>query len=679
MLLKGLFFFIILFSSFNIVKSQDTLSFSDTGYYKIPIEEVTVKSFLSRSKLQNFPGSISILLKEDLSRSDENDLVHILNSLPGIQMQSGTYTTNRITIRGMGSRTPYNTNRIRAYLDDIPLTTTDGISTPEEIDLYNVGRLEIVKGPASALYGSGLGGSINLFTPANTEDHGEFGLQYGGFNTFKTQFNGNAEFRNTRIWGSTGHLQSGGYRENSRYRRTSLALRAEHQYSRFSISGIIMITDIYSGIPSSLGKTLFENHPEAAASNWKAIQGYKRYFRALGGTTVKVSLSDKLTNNLTIFGRFYDNYERRPFNNLDDYSASGGLSNRLKLQKDRIQWTSGFEWITGNYVWEISTDSIISNYRDYHNHLNAFSLFDFQPFAALNISLAIAANNISYQLTDLIPADGDRSGDRKFPLILSPRAGISYAVGKNLSIYTSAGHGFSLPSPEETLLPGGALNPDIKHEQGFQYEIGSRFKHQFMATRIDLALYWIDLSNLLLTKRISEDIFTGINAGKTLHQGVEFTMKNRWFSFHRFPGSLQSALSGAYSLNRFKDFNDNGNIYDGKHLPGIPRHTYSLLLLWQVHDYFNLETIINHTGEQYLTDDNSQKYQGYWLIDIKVSSQITFLKKSSLLVYAGIKNMMNTHYASMLIVNAIPSNGGEPRYYYPGLPRHGYFGIKLIF
>ena len=128
----------------------------------ILLDVVTVEGFQLSDKLRTFPGSLSVLAGKGLNLSDGTNMATTLNTIPGVSMQSGTYATNRIVIRGMGSRTPYNTNRIRSYLNDIPLTSSDGVSTPEEIDQQSLARIEVIKGPASALYGSGLGGSINL-------------------------------------------------------------------------------------------------------------------------------------------------------------------------------------------------------------------------------------------------------------------------------------------------------------------------------------------------------------------------------------------------------------------------------------------------------------------------------------------------------------------------------------
>lgn len=181
----------------------------------IVLEKVTIEGFRLSSHLRTFPGNLSVLAGKDFMLSDGTNLATTLNTLPGINMQSGTYATNRIVIRGMGSRTPYNTNRIRSYLNDIPITTSDGISAPEEIDAQNLGRIEVIRGPSSALYGSGLGGSVNLFTPEKLKNEGNFSLNYGSFSTLKTNISGTLNTANTHLWGSLSHLQSDGYRKTT--------------------------------------------------------------------------------------------------------------------------------------------------------------------------------------------------------------------------------------------------------------------------------------------------------------------------------------------------------------------------------------------------------------------------------------------------------------------------------
>jgi iron complex outermembrane receptor protein len=626
------------------------------------------------------PGSISVLRSDNLNLADATNLAATLNTLPGITMQTGTFLTNRIVIRGMGSRTPYNTNRIRSYLNEIPLTTADGVSTPEEIDLNSLEKIEVIKGPSSALYGSGLGGSINMYTPENTGNEAKLGVQYGSFNTLKTQLSGTINSGKARLWGSLSHLSSDGYRENNGYRRTSLLSTARWMQPNWSVNATFLFMDVRGGIPSSLGKTMFEKNPESAAPAWKAISGFKEYFKGLSAIALTNKITTRLTSNITLFGKFNDNYERRPFNNLDDQSMSGGIRGKISYRTKKSEFTGGAEYIAEQYKWKLDKDSSLLNENsENRRHLNVFGIMYFKPVPQLNISLAGALNHVSYRLTDLYPDNGDQSGSREFPLIVSPRLGINYAPGDIIAVYGSVGHGFSLPSPEETLLPAGDVNPDIKPEQGMQYEIGARLSLADNRIAIDAALYWIELKDLLVTKRITEDIFTGINAGKSRHQGFELLFQTKVFDFGGFPGRLMADISYTGSINRFIDFTDGGNTYDGNILPGIPRHSVALQLKWSAVQMLELSTHFQYTGDQYLNDSNSLDYPGYFLSNIKLTAKFLQDKRVPLHFYAGINNLTNTQYASMLIVNAIGFNNVEPRYYYPGLPRHFYGGMQLHF
>jgi iron complex outermembrane receptor protein len=642
------------------------------------LNDVSVVAYRVSGRLHTLPGSLEVINSDGLLISNGTQLATALNTLPGINMQTGTLTTSRIVIRGMGSRTPYNTNRIRAYLNDIPLTGSDGVSTPEEIDLLSLDKIEIIKGPSSALYGSGLGGSINMYSPEKKINEGNISAQYESYNTWKTHLSGTVNIGKANLWGNVSQLNSDGYRENNNYRRTSFISTAKWDYSQWSLNATLLLIDVNGGIPSSIGKSFLENTPAAAAPNWKAIGGFKKYTKGVAAISLNNKLHKRLSNQIIIFSRWNNNYEKRPFNNLDDQSFGGGIRNKLTYRTSNADLVFGTELLTEQYKWKLDQDSSrINENSERRNQVNLFAIGFYRPAKKLNISLAAAINYINYKLNDLYSANGDQSGTRKFPLLFSPRFGINYAFNDHFALFSSVGHGFSMPSPEETLLPAGDVNPDIRPETGIQYETGARLNMFEKALEIEGTLYWIELSDLLITKRITEDIFTGMNAGKTRHQGFELSIRNRWFDYNNFPGIVTSSLSYTRSINKFIDFTDNGTSYNGYHLPGIPDRQLNLQLNWGVLKIMEITSQFQYTGNQYITDDNSIKYSDYYLLNLKVSSQLKFKKSGTMTLYAGINNLSDTHYASMLVVNALGINNTEPRYYYPGLPRHGFAGVRF--
>src|SRR5690554_4317213 len=101
---------------------------------------------------------------EQLRAGPQTHIQPLLQEVAGLQMQSATRSTARLTLRGMGSRTPYASNRVKAYFNDIPLTSGDGATIIEDLELSTLQSVEVLKGPASALYGPALGGVIVLRT-----------------------------------------------------------------------------------------------------------------------------------------------------------------------------------------------------------------------------------------------------------------------------------------------------------------------------------------------------------------------------------------------------------------------------------------------------------------------------------------------------------------------------------
>ena len=123
----------------------------------IILDEIIVKSEINSKKLKYASSSISLINNLELRKLSDLSIEPGLNDIPGVHMHSGALNTNRITIRGMGSRSPYTTNKIKSYLNDIPLSNGVGETSIEDlgIDLFN--QIEIIKGPNSNIMEPDLG------------------------------------------------------------------------------------------------------------------------------------------------------------------------------------------------------------------------------------------------------------------------------------------------------------------------------------------------------------------------------------------------------------------------------------------------------------------------------------------------------------------------------------------
>ena len=102
------------------------------------IEEVTVTAFRSPYNLFTIPAPVSVVTTRQLETGSSLTPVDALNQVSGVLMHNGTLNTNRLTIRGIGARTPYSTNKIKAYYGEIPLTSGDGETTLEDLDRKSV-------------------------------------------------------------------------------------------------------------------------------------------------------------------------------------------------------------------------------------------------------------------------------------------------------------------------------------------------------------------------------------------------------------------------------------------------------------------------------------------------------------------------------------------------------------
>lgn len=700
---------------FSVTKSGSYI-FSKTGYHSKTIliensnlnivkllekpedlNEIIIKTSNFQSQLKKIASAISIISTKEITSNNSTNMASILNMVSGVYMQSGTQNTNRITIRGIGSRNLYGTSKIRAYYQDIPLTNGSGESTIEDIELNSIGRVEILKGPSSSLYGAGLGGTIQLIP--NKGQFDEFNLNigtlFGSFGLQKYSLNvnlGNQTNSANIIYTNT---HSDGYRENNSLNRQVFTLASNHFLSdkdKFTI--IANFIDLKAYIPSSLNEDDYINNPESAAYTWGRSKGYEDYNKGLFGLSWQHDFNLKTKQITSVFTSFLKSYEARPFNILKEKTNAIGLRTRFlsenKLFNRSLKWTIGgelfydhnsyqtFENLYKDFPPEIGSvqGEILSDFNEDRFYSNFFMDSKYELSKKTILDIGLNFNQTVYKLKDEFNDDAiNFSGDYRFDIIISPKIGLTHQITSSSMIYGTISHGFSPPKLEETLLPNGLINTDIKPETGWNYEIGSRGKIWNNIFNYEIAIYQMDVKDLLVARRTSDDQFIGVNAGKTKLNGIEMDINYTILKSEK----IKITHSNSFSFNnfKFKEFKVLENDFSGNDLTGTPKNTFNSQIYFE--SDFGLYGFLNYyyVGKIPLRDDNLIYSQKYQLLNGKIGFKPKINSKLKIDVFVGINNLLNEKYASMLLINAGSFGNKAPRYYYPGEPINYYTGVNL--
>jgi iron complex outermembrane recepter protein len=143
-----------------------------------------------------------------------------------------------------------------------------------------------------------------------------------------------------------------------------------------------------------------------------------------------------------------------------------------------LTFTTGFELFRENYDWSTwsndNPDEALSDNREKRSYENLFIQAEANVQERLFLSAGVNGNLTRFDYIDRFMEDGDKSGERSYDPVVSPRLGANYRISDDLSVFGNVSHGFSTPTFEETLLPAGQINSDIKPETGWNLEAGIR-------------------------------------------------------------------------------------------------------------------------------------------------------------------------------------------------------------
>jgi iron complex outermembrane recepter protein len=662
------------------------------------LREVQVIAFNRPQKLMDVPGSITHIGKLTLERMKPAfNILPVLQYAPGVFAHQGATNTNRVSIRGIGARVPYATGKIRAYLNNIPLTNTSGITFLQDIDPAIIESMEVIKGPATGAYGAGLGGTIVMTArrPSVRNSGIQNQLQLGSFGLVRNSLLADlaGEDKSTSL--AYSHVQSDGYRQNNEYQRdaiTSVSQFSSSDRSHFTL--LMAFSKLKSHIPSSIDSITFMEQPQNAAPNWLKTRGYEDAIRVLGGLSLVHILNQNLVAEVSVFSVWHDEKEMRPFDVFYEERATAGTRFNLRrhwgTQSIELEISSGGEFMFESYLYSnfenIDGEGVegarISNNRERVANSNVFMQAD-ATFSPWILSAGVNLNHQQTRYRDLFQQDGiDLSGTYHYGLIFSPRLSAAYKVNSQNTLFATISHGFSPPSLSETLTPEGRINPDIRPEKSWNMEMGVRGQALQNRLFFDISLYHMQVQDLLVAERVGEDAWVGKNAGESLHSGIEaelhLVLWGQRISGRSTGNKVSARANYAYNHFYFSKFTDLDQDYSGNRIPGVPRHVFLVALQKDWDKGFDASISWRHVGRMAMNDANTRFYDSYGLVDIQINYHLANFARWETSVSLSADNIFDKHHASMILVNA-PSFGSQPRYYYPGLPRHYRVAVRFSY
>lgn len=634
--------YLLFILSFWNVKSQNDKDLNTLNVVNLKADKINLKTF----KVDSISSQI-------IQSNDGIILTPVLNRVPGVVMQQGALNTNRITIRGIGARSQFSTNRLKLYFGNVPLTNANGISVLDDVDLNAISHINIIKGPKSTQYGANLGGHMLLKAFEPSEDKVTLRASGGSFERFQLNFGTLQNLGKTSIQGYASHIQSNEYRDNMAYNRQNLSLFSNTVFNEnWTLKNMILGTRLKAFIPSSLSENDYLNNPENAAQNWFASAGFESYEKILFASTVEYQFGSGLSWATSLFFNHRDGYEPRPFDILDESETGYGFRTQLDYKtfvNDKpLNFITGLEVQVDDYLAENFNNlyqntperesiqgDLVNAFQQNRFRLNAFAQADNKLLPKVDVSMGVNLNFAEYQTTDLFTEDGlNQSGALSYSPRVLPNFNIQYKMSESFDVFANYSIGIAVPSIDESLDDDGFFNPNLNTSFGHNYELGLIFSPTDSGLNFQFNAFQMNVEDMIVARRVEEDRFVGINAGATRHLGIEFLLGYQKKILEDFRFDFNTNLA----LNQFEftDFVDEGTDYTGNAIPAIPDYDAHLNIDLFYKDKWSLLFNSELIGVMPLEDANSDFIEAYQLFNLQLNHFTTFLIQIAGLVLVSI-------------------------------------------
>jgi iron complex outermembrane receptor protein len=659
---------------------------------------VTVTRGLSTTPM-NAPFAMTIV-EPDSARPGQRHtaLDETLSLIPGLTAVNRTNPSQdpRISIRGFGARSTFGVRGVRVLRDGMPLTLPDGQTPVDYLSLESVGRIEVIRGAASALYGNASGGVIDLRTaaPPATRLSGEARQWFGDYGLSRTTVKAGGVSGRAYYQADASFTRNEGFRVYSRQRTTSGFARVGAIAGGTDYALDILGLDMpVAENPGALALAQFRSDPRLAdqPSVNKAARKKVRQIQ-VGASARRTLAHDELFLSLFVGARSL--YNPLTFAVVDVDRGTEGIgarathlspianrSNRLTAGFDiQSQNDSRLNYSNCNFVPPLAAPTaacpilgeekgtITLDQREVVTSAGSYIADELVLSPGLRVSAGVRADNVSFDVADrLISGTNPDDSGRRSMRAVTPYFGAVARVARDHSVYANISSAFETPTATELgNHPDGSagINQELDPQKSTTYETGVKGDIRG-AIRYDVAAFISKVRDELVPFEIPSSNGRRYfrNAGRTTRRGAEigFTMET---------GLLSTTASYTYSHFRFDRYVTGASVFDGNRIPGIPDHRVQVSARVATRGMFAVvEGEV--AGSAFVDDANSAKAPGYEVMHLRTGSDRLFGLPSLSLV-AGIQNVFNRLYSPSISVNAAAG-----KYFEPAARRTVYLGASV--
>jgi catecholate siderophore receptor len=642
----------------QIATQRDTVTVTDSASYQVPAVSSGTKTV---TPLRDVPQSITVVTREQIKDQQMLSISDVVRYVPGITAHQGENNRDQLIFRGNSSSADFFLNGVR---DDVQYYR----------DLYNLERVEVLRGPNAMIFGRGGGGGVinrvtkeASFTPLR-----EVSLLGGSFGAkriaadFEQPFNNKLAFRLNGMYENSDSFRK--YVNLERYgiaptltiapgKQTKIVLSYEHFADNrtadrgiSSFQGRPLDIDIstFFGNPNdshvkahvNLGTASIEHQASALnIRNRTQFGGYDRFYQnyvpgAVNAdkTQVAITAYNNATQRLNVFNQTDLTYVVKT--GRIRHTLLGGVEVGRQLT-DNFRNTGFFNNTAASILAPLASPVISTpvtyrqNATDANNHLRTnIGATYVQDQIELSRYIQVVAG-VRFDHFDL-QYHNNRNGDnlRRIDNLVSPRAGIIFKPVTQLSVYGNYSVSY-LPSSGDQFSSLTTITQQVKPEKFNNYELGVKWDiNRFLA--LTTAAYRLNRTNTRATD--PNDPTRIVQTGSQRTNGYEIGLS----------GSVTRAwqVAGGYAYQDAFVTSATTTARTGAQVGQVPHHNFSLWNNYRIFSRFGAGLGVVHRADMFATIDNTVTLPGYTRADAAVFFSIT----ERIRLQANVENLFDKRY-----------------------------------